>query len=60
MRLSTHLNDYEIKEALRRYVSQELGVEVKPSDAVRVNMHRASGNDPREYDYFDAVVEYTK
>lgn len=52
MQLTAHFNEYEIKETLRSYSA--------PDCAVHINMHKASENDPCEYDYVDATVEYTK
>jgi len=59
MKLSAHLNEHEIKEAIRRYIAAELGGNVEPN-GVRINMHPKVGNDPREFSYVDATVEYTK
>ena len=55
---TAHLNQCEIREALARYVSEELGVDVDPRN-VRVKSYVFTGNDPREHDYIDATVEYS-
>ena len=60
MKLSTHLNEVEIKNAIRQYVARELNVELEPDAAVHMNVYKASGSDPREHDSVTAVVEYRK
>lgn len=60
MKLSTHLNETEIKEAIRQYVERELHVELEPDAAVHMSVYKASGSDPREHDSVSAVVEYKK
>lgn len=55
---TAHLNQFEIREALARYVSEEVGVDVDPRN-VCIKPHVFPGNDPREHDYIDATVEYS-
>ncbi len=60
MQLTAHLNESELQEAVAAYIEKTLGVEVNRSK-VRINMHSCGGsNDPRERDYVDATVEYSK
>lgn len=60
MQFTAHLNETELQEAVAAYVEKTLNVKVHRAK-VRINMHSCGGsNDPRERDYVDATVEYTK